>query len=249
MTSGSPRVDSCLFSRIREPKKSPQTRFLSTALFEKKCVGRVRALSLVGVSERTEKRFERRFVPRRHFEPGEYPPEVRAVIPIVEQADIPTPSELIEKRQQRAGPLGKLEPAQLLVRDIRAVPADHVPNVQLGQLVVAQVHGLVSASGQRVAETPGIRFRVGRNPDEDVRGLTSAQAVVELGDHSPADRAAELTERAAPLRDGDGEQRLPCFAHVGAFGDEAQPVEIHVRAAQDRGQARAPSCRFARPTG
>ena len=59
-----------------------------------------------------------------------------------------------------------------------------------------------------------------------------AQPVVELGDDAPADRRAELAERARPLGNGDREQRLARLAELGAFGDEAQAVEVHVRAAQ-----------------
>ena len=47
---------------------------------------------------------------------------------------------------------------------------------------------------------------------------------------------AELAERARPLGDRDAEQRLARFADLGALGDEAQAIEVHVRAAQHRDQ-------------
>ena len=73
--------------------------------------------------------------------------------------------------------------------------------------------------------------------DEDVRLLAAAQAVVELGDDARAQPRAELAERAGPLGDRDGEDRLARLAELGALGDEAQAVEVHVRAAEDRRHA------------
>ena len=67
-----------------------------------------------------------------------------------------------------------------------------------------------------------------------MRLLAPAQPVVELGHDAAADRRAELAERAGPLGNGDGEQRFARFAELGALGDEAQAIEVHVRAAQHR---------------
>ena len=47
------------------------------------------------------------------------------------------------------------------------------------------------------------RPRLRRDADEDVGLAAAAQPIVELGDDAPADRGAELAERARPLRDGD----------------------------------------------
>ena len=47
-----------------------------------------------------------------------------------------------EKVQQSARPLGKLEPEQLFVLHLGRMPADHVPDMQLGRLVVGQVDHL-----------------------------------------------------------------------------------------------------------
>src|SRR4029078_7299009 len=59
------------------------------------------------------------------LEAGEHATEVRAVIAIVEQADVPAPPELLEKLRQRAGTLGKLEPAEPLAADARRMATDH----------------------------------------------------------------------------------------------------------------------------
>jgi len=47
------------------------------------------------------------------------------------------------------------------------------------------------------------------------------------------ERGAELLEASRSFGDGDGEDRLAPVAHLGAFRDEAQPVEIRVRAGGD----------------
>ena len=59
-----------------------------------------------------------------------------------------------------------------------------------------------------------------------------AEAVVELGDVAAPEQAAELLEAAGPLGDRGREHRLARLAEVGALGDEAEPVEVHVRAAE-----------------
>ena len=70
--------------------------------------------------------------------------------------------------------------------------------------------------------------------------LAAAQPVVELGDHAPADRRAELAEGAGPLRDRHAEQRLARLAELGALGDEAQAIEVHVGAAQHGDEPASP---------
>ena len=65
-----------------------------------------------------------------------------------------------------------------------------------------------------------------------MRLLASAQAIVELGHDAAADGRAELAERARALGNGDGEQRFVRFAELRALGDEAEAIEIHVRAAE-----------------
>jgi hypothetical protein len=56
------------------------------------------------------------------FEARQHASEVGAVIAVVEQADVPAPAQLLEKIGERAGPLGKLEPAEALVRTSGACP-------------------------------------------------------------------------------------------------------------------------------
>ena len=86
-----------------------------------------------------------------HFEAREHSAEISAVIAVVEQADVPAPTQLVEEFHQRAWPFGKLEPVQPLVPHSGRMSAHHVAHVQLGHLVVREVHGLVAGGGERFA--------------------------------------------------------------------------------------------------
>ena len=69
--------------------------------------------------------------------------------------------------------------------------------------------------------------------DEHLRRFRVGVAVVEFGDVALAEQRAELAEAAGRLGDGDGEDGFALLADLGALGDEAQTVEVHVRAACD----------------
>ena len=70
-------------------------------------------------------------------------------------------------------------------------------------------------------------------PTKTCATLRVGDAVVELGHRARADQLAEALEAAALLGDRHREQRLALLADLGALGDEAQPVEVHVGAAGD----------------
>ena len=78
-------------------------------------------------------------------------------------------------------------------------------------------------------------------PTKMCAARAAVQPIVELGDHAAAERRAELAERAGPLGNRHREDRFARFAQLGAFGDEAQAIEVHVRAAQHRDQIAAQS--------
>src|SRR5262245_39164785 len=127
------------------------------------------------------------------------------MVPVVEQADVPASTELLEKLRKGAWTLWELEAAQPFVADLWSVAADHVTHVQLGELVVGEVHGLVARRSQLRYQRRSVLPRVRREAHEDMRLLAAAQSIVELGDGSAADHRAELLERARLLgkRDGD----------------------------------------------
>src|SRR5262245_5348242 len=161
------------------------------------------------------------------------------MITVMEQADVPAPTELFQERHQRAGAFGKLETTELFVRNVHAAAADHVADVELGGFVVSEIDGRVAAVVERGGQVCGVLARTRRDANEDVRHVPAAQAVVEFGHDPSSDRGAEGAERPGTLRDGDPEERFAGVANLGALGDEPQPVEIHVSAAQHRCQPRA----------
>ena len=114
--------------------------------------------------------------------------------------------------------------------------ADHVAHVQLRHLVVGQIDRLVAA--RRAAARPALG-RPARDcvamPTKMCACVAAAQPVVELGDDAAAD-ARRRTRGTRPGRSGivTREQRLARFAELGALGDEAQAIEVHVGAAQHR---------------
>ncbi len=72
-----------------------------------------------------------------------------------------------------------------------------------------------------------------------MRELLVGDAVVELGHRARSDELAETPERTALLGNGHREKSLALLAEFGALGNEAQAVEIHIRATGD-GDQRAP---------
>ena len=68
--------------------------------------------------------------------------------------------------------------------------------------------------------------------DEHVRLGGVGVAVVELGDVAAPEQAAELLEAAGSLRDRRREDGLAGLAEIGPLRDEAEPVEVHVRATE-----------------
>src|SRR4029453_15085548 len=111
---------------------------------QEKIVRDVVRFALVAVTKRVEEGFECRDILLGHLEAREDASEVRAVISVVEQADVPASAKLLEKRHERAGAFGKLEPAQPFVYNFGAPAADHVPNVQFCRLVSGQINRRVA---------------------------------------------------------------------------------------------------------
>ena len=156
------------------------------------------------------------------------------MVAIVEQADVPAAAHAGQELHQRARPLRELEAVEDLVLRRRRVPADQVPDVQLRHLVVGQVVRLDPALPELGQQLLGLAPVRDLDPDEEVRDAGVGIAIVELGDRSLAEEPAELAEAARSLGNRHRENRLALLAQLGALGDEAQPVEVHVGAAGDR---------------
>ena len=105
-------------------------------------------------------------------------------------------------------------------------------DVDLRELVVGEVERRDPRALDRAQQRVLLGAVAHAQADEHVGLGRVGVAVVELRDVAAAEEAAERLEAAGPLRDRRREDRLPCLAEVGALGDEAQPVEVHVRAAE-----------------
>src|SRR3954470_12299234 len=101
-------------------------------------------IQLEPVVEAGEERLEGVRLQRRDLEGGQHASEIRAVVAVVKEADVPAPADRIQKMEQRTRTLRKLEPADSFRGDGRRPPADHVAYVQLGHLVARQVRRFVS---------------------------------------------------------------------------------------------------------
>src|SRR3954468_21530171 len=177
----------------------------------------------MAVSEIAEERFEADDVFRRHLESREHAAEVGAVVPVVEQADVPASAQLVEEFHQRPWTFGKLEAAEIFVLDGAAASPDHVPHVQLGDLIAGEIDRSIAGPFEAGRQRSGVLARARGNADKDVGAVAAAQPVIELGHDATPNRLAELAKCARALRDRDTENRLACLAELRAFRDEAEP--------------------------
>ena len=72
--------------------------------------------------------------------------------------------------------------------------------------------------------------------DKHMSFLFIANTIDEFGDVAGADQFAEALEAAAFFGNRYREYGFTCFADLGALGDEAQAVEIHIGTAGNRDQ-------------
>ncbi len=163
---------------------------------------------------------------------------VAALVAVVEQADVPVRAERVEKAQQRAGSLRKVEAQQALVfrhalplRATRRGAADEVAHMHFGQFVVGQVEHAVACALESLRHFLRILAAVDRQADEHMRFFRPLDAIGEFGHIARAHQSAQAAKAARLFGNGHGKQRLARLAHFSALGDKAQAVEIHVRPA------------------
>jgi len=94
---------------------------------------------LARISEASQELSERRLVGSRHLHADEDAPVVGALVPVVEQTDVPASRHGRQEAHQGARPLREKKAVQPLVVRQRAASADHVANVLLGEFVVGEV--------------------------------------------------------------------------------------------------------------
>ena len=156
-----------------------------------------------------------------------------------------------EKAHQRARTLGKLEAVEQLV----AGPRAERPPTRWRRCVLASSSSDRSSTAKLPDEGRGDALVDPRRRDlRDLhadetcaRGALVADAVVELGDRDgPGRRSGRSAGSCRAPRDRHGEHRLARLADLGAFGHEAQAVEVHVGAAGDGDEGRGAACALRR---
>src|SRR6478736_259813 len=100
-----------IFDRRRVPFRGTTCRAttLCGSAAEEHPVGGIGRFVDVVVAETVEKTPELRAVLRRHLHADEHTAVVRAVVPVMEQADVPARAHAVQKAHQRARALGELE--------------------------------------------------------------------------------------------------------------------------------------------
>ena len=74
-----------------------------------------------------------------HLDPCQNPTVVGSVVAIVKQADVPAVADRLQKIHQCTGPLRKLKPKNLFVLKTAGAAANHMSNMDLGKLIVANI--------------------------------------------------------------------------------------------------------------
>src|SRR2546427_10784632 len=90
---------------------------------QEECVRGVVVLARVVVAEPIEKLLEVSHLGVGHFEASQHASEIRTVISIVEQADVPAATELLQKLHQRTGTFGAFEPIEMFVLHVWSAAA------------------------------------------------------------------------------------------------------------------------------
>ena len=151
-----------------------------------------------------------------------------------------------DEGHQRPGPLRKLEAIEQLLPLVEGTAgaggqaaADHVTDMQLGQLVAREVEAGKPLGLEIAAQRRRIGGPAHLHADEQVGQFRIGQAIAELGEAALAQQTAEAAQAARLLRDLHGQQRFALFSQFGPFGHEEQPIEIHVGATGHRHQGAA----------
>ena len=164
------------------------------------------------------------------------------MVPIVEKGHVVARPQRFQELQQRSRALRELEAQDALVlHRCGRLAADHVAHMALGKGVPCHVGDLVTVCSQVGNDL--LQFghaAVQTQRSEYLRPFRVAHAVVELRHHAVAQLLAQLQEGSLPLGDDHGYDALALFAHLATLGNEAQCVEIHIRAGKDGCHARTP---------
>ena len=181
--------------------------------------------------------------------------DVAAEVAVVEHGDVEAVwPELCEEVCQRAGALGELEPVHALgegwgrrgacataAAAITATTttttgaADEVPRVGLCKLVLGDVGGMHVLLCEGVDDGGDLGGAVGdADGHEDEGSVRVGVPVGELRDGPGKNGLDHGVEDPRAFGDVDAKKHLAPFPEPSPFGDEPQPVKVHICAREDR---------------
>src|SRR5262249_40221533 len=139
-----------------------------------------------------------------HFESRENPAKIRAMIAVVKKTDVPAAAQGIQKLEECAWALGKLEPAHPFMVHSGGTTADHVAYVKLRHFVLGQIGRLVTVLQEIGLDLMSVITISNAEADEDLGPITSAESVVEFRNDPWTNHPAEFPERAGTFRNSHG---------------------------------------------
>ncbi len=184
-------------------------------------VGVICVFDLVLITQIREEAFESLVLIRRDFERCQNPAEIRTVVSVMEEADVPTPAERVEELKQGAGTFRELETTEAFASHVARMTADHISHVKLREFVVGEVGRFVALAEEIGFDLRRVLAAANAQADEDIRALTIIQTIVEFcDDATAAKRRAKLAKGSGSFGDGYSEQGFSGFTKLGSFGDE-----------------------------
>jgi hypothetical protein len=156
------------------------------------------------------------------------------MVSIVKQRDVVVGSEAFQKFQQRPRPLREFHSIELLLFDRGTSPAHHMPDMQDGELVIAQPgHGV--AMSQALDQSI---FRFGQaisfDPKQHMRLAWVSVSVIKLCDAQSTQGSAERQKAAWALGNRDTQEQLLFFPQRGSLGDVPQSIKIDIGTTDQR---------------
>jgi hypothetical protein len=149
--------------------------------------------------------------------PSQHATVIGTVIAVMEQRDVPGVANPFEKLHQRSRPFRKLEPQQDFVAKHAGAPAHHVPHVQLGGFVGADIDHLIAGVRQTGDDPVLLPMRVLElEADENMRIATVRKSIVELGNDATAEKLDKAAIAAAPFGNSDTKEDLARASPISA---------------------------------
>src|SRR6185436_2678405 len=131
-----------------------------------------------------------------------------------------------QKPEQRARPLRKTKTIEHFIFR-RASTADHVPDMNLCELVVAEIDHSVVLTRQRIDQSRAlVRTLIDVHADEDHRVVRIAVSIVEFGDRTVFEIFTERAKTSWTFGNSDREDRFLAFAEIGPLRHVAQAIEV-----------------------